>query len=416
MFGASSSGGGFGGFGGAASSSAAGGFGGFGAASSSAAGGGFGGFGAASSSAAGGFGGFGAASSSAAGGFGGSSSAAGGFGGFGAASSSAAGGFGGFGASSSAAGGGGFGGFGASSGAASSAAGGFGGFGASSSAAGGFGGFGASSGAASSAAGGFGGFGASSSAAGGFGGFGASSGAASSAGGFGGFGAASSSAAGGGFGGFGAAAPGAAAAVPPAELPAEWKKKTLKEIVEDFERFLEEDKTSFASAADAVIRLDLALHEVGDNILRLRSQVEDCKKSKVSLEGTISSLDNDLDSLEKKVTVEVERNLDQLLKASAESDQRHRGGVVGGYDKERLVAYEKARAIEDRLQNIEYRLQDKVDAFNCSMSDDHSPVRSLTNILDQHVEYMRSLDTQIEKVKKQASDASEKILGVRHQM
>eukprot|EP01063_Lacrimia_lanifica_P019877 TRINITY_DN2727_c0_g2_i11.p1 TRINITY_DN2727_c0_g2~~TRINITY_DN2727_c0_g2_i11.p1 ORF type:complete len:392 (+),score=119.55 TRINITY_DN2727_c0_g2_i11:49-1224(+) len=391
MFGASSSGGGFGGFGGAASSSAAGGFGGFGAASSSAAGGGFGGFGAASSSAAGGFGGFGAASSSAAGGFGGfgaaSSSAAGGFGGFGAASSSAAGGFGGFGASSSAAGGGGFGGFGASSGAASSAAGGFGGFGASSSAAGG-----------------------------GFGGFGASSGAASSAGGFGGFGAASSSAAGGGFGGFGAAAPGAAAAVPPAELPAEWKKKTLKEIVEDFERFLEEDKTSFASAADAVIRLDLALHEVGDNILRLRSQVEDCKKSKVSLEGTISSLDNDLDSLEKKVTVEVERNLDQLLKASAESDQRHRGGVVGGYDKERLVAYEKARAIEDRLQNIEYRLQDKVDAFNCSMSDDHSPVRSLTNILDQHVEYMRSLDTQIEKVKKQASDASEKILGVRHQM
>eukprot|EP01063_Lacrimia_lanifica_P019876 TRINITY_DN2727_c0_g2_i10.p1 TRINITY_DN2727_c0_g2~~TRINITY_DN2727_c0_g2_i10.p1 ORF type:complete len:380 (+),score=117.96 TRINITY_DN2727_c0_g2_i10:49-1188(+) len=379
MFGASSSGGGFGGFGGAASSSAAGGFGGFGAASSSSssAAGGFGGFGAASSSAAGGFGGFGAASSS----------AAGGFGGFGAASSSAAGGFGGFGASSSAAGGGGFGGFGASSGAASSAAGGFGGFGASSSAAGG-----------------------------GFGGFGASSGAASSAGGFGGFGAASSSAAGGGFGGFGAAAPGAAAAVPPAELPAEWKKKTLKEIVEDFERFLEEDKTSFASAADAVIRLDLALHEVGDNILRLRSQVEDCKKSKVSLEGTISSLDNDLDSLEKKVTVEVERNLDQLLKASAESDQRHRGGVVGGYDKERLVAYEKARAIEDRLQNIEYRLQDKVDAFNCSMSDDHSPVRSLTNILDQHVEYMRSLDTQIEKVKKQASDASEKILGVRHQM
>eukprot|EP01063_Lacrimia_lanifica_P019878 TRINITY_DN2727_c0_g2_i2.p1 TRINITY_DN2727_c0_g2~~TRINITY_DN2727_c0_g2_i2.p1 ORF type:complete len:324 (+),score=105.50 TRINITY_DN2727_c0_g2_i2:49-1020(+) len=321
----------------------------------------------------------------------GASSSGGGFGGFGgAASSSAAGGFGGFGAASSSS---------------SSAAGGFGGFGAaSSSAAGGFGGFGAAFGASSSAAGG------------GFGGFGASSGAASSAGGFGGFGAASSSAAGGGFGGFGAAAPGAAAAVPPAELPAEWKKKTLKEIVEDFERFLEEDKTSFASAADAVIRLDLALHEVGDNILRLRSQVEDCKKSKVSLEGTISSLDNDLDSLEKKVTVEVERNLDQLLKASAESDQRHRGGVVGGYDKERLVAYEKARAIEDRLQNIEYRLQDKVDAFNCSMSDDHSPVRSLTNILDQHVEYMRSLDTQIEKVKKQASDASEKILGVRHQM
>ncbi|KAJ9453667.1 hypothetical protein DIPPA_50432 [Diplonema papillatum] len=400
------------------------------------------------------FTGFGSSSSSS-GGFGASSSASG-FGGFGAASSSApaAGGFGSFGAggASSASSGGGFGSFGANSSAGSSASG-FGGFGASSGASSsGFGGFSTGSGAAPAAASGS--FGASSgaSSSSNFGGFGAAASSGSSSSGFGSFGASSSAAsAGAGFGGAttGTTAAGLTGGIPGAssasfsaastavgggfgtsaagsvttELPASWKTKTLKEIAEECERFLDEDKNNFASCADGVIRLDLALHDIGDNMLRLRAQVDDCKKAKVSLEETLYSLENDLDSLEKKVSGEVEGNIEQLMKTQTEPvDYRlqgygspSRGPIQSGenYDKERLMAYEKARSVEDRLQHIESRLRDKIASFNHAVGDDHSTVRSLTHILDHHVEYMRQLDSKIEDVKKQATDASERILGVR---
>eukprot|EP01059_Diplonema_ambulator_P002832 TRINITY_DN12451_c0_g1_i1.p2 TRINITY_DN12451_c0_g1~~TRINITY_DN12451_c0_g1_i1.p2 ORF type:complete len:132 (+),score=35.17 TRINITY_DN12451_c0_g1_i1:429-824(+) len=125
-------------------------------------------------------------------------------------------------------------------------------------------------------------------------------------------------------------------------------------------------------------------------------------------------LDTTTQSLEKKVAGEVERSIEQLAKASS-SDGMPMGNV-SGYDKERQIAYEKAKAIEDKLQSIESRLADKVASFNHAVGDDHSTVRSLTHILDHHVEYMRQLDQNIEGVKKQCAEASERILGGRHQM
>ena len=133
---------------------------------------------------------------------------------------------------------------------------------------------------------------------------------------------------------------------------------------------------------------------------------------------------------------DVEGHINQLVDPVDLSDRR------GGYDRERLLACEKARSVEERLQNIEERLRDKVETFNHTVGDEHTAVRyvfrytlvvspntlcccccipfathrSLTNILDHHIEFMNTLDTQIEQVKKQAADTSELISGVRHQL
>ena len=82
---------------------------------------------------------------------------------------------------------------------------------------------------------------------------------------------------------------------------------------------------------------------------------------------------------------EVQPMVDQLAKTSTDQSNDRYAAVVGqrtlgtrighGYDKERLTAYEKARAVEERLQNIENRLRDKVAEFNHSVGSDHSPIR-----------------------------------------
>jgi nuclear pore complex protein Nup62 len=193
--------------------------------------------------------------------------------------------------------------------------------------------------------------------------------------------------------------------------PLEYQTLTVEEILNKFQKQLEEDALAFADEAKRVCEYDAILRDNHRDLAKLTTEAQRMMIEQQQIEQGLDGIGAFQNQLEVTLS-EVEEQVDSIFRA-----QGHLNPLDA--DKEREKAYEMAKGVEYRLDNVTESLRETFATLNQAnarafgqpssgdVSGDHSTVATVgdvVHILNRHQDGLAELEAAAQKLELDCSE------------
>ncbi|KAL3915082.1 MAG: hypothetical protein SGILL_005811, partial [Bacillariaceae sp.] len=183
-----------------------------------------------------------------------------------------------------------------------------------------------------------------------------------------------------------AATPAAPAPAPKPPVSFEYQTLTVEQILNKFQQQLETDALAFAEEAKRVCEYDAVLRDSQTDVARLTSETQRLMLEQEQIEKNIEGIDafqNEID----RTLGQVEQQVDQILQ-----NQSHLAPQDADLERER--AYETAKNIDHRLEEMKGSLEATFDHLSKSNEQSFTgETGQIVTILNQHQDKIAELET-----------------------
>lgn len=186
----------------------------------------------------------------------------------------------------------------------------------------------------------------------------------------------------------------------------EYQTLTVEQILNNFQKQLEEDSLAFVEEAKRVCEYDAVLRDGKRDLSKLTTEAQRLVAEQERTEQQVQGIGTFQDQIEKTLN-QVEEQIDLIFQ-----NQSHL--VPQDADRERELAYSTAKAIDDRLDDITASLSSTFDRLSVANSQAFgSQTAEILEILNKHEDSLNDLEAMAQKLDVDCNEVTRMLQGAR---